>query len=293
MESIRKWLCLAWISSGKPWKTYGQMLRDSGKRMQEWPVVRKDKKQLVTSLGEIHFQKILFKNKKDGHSEYLLDTILGMDPHERMTEDAEAELFNEAAGSSYRKAGMECSIQSMVSRQTVKNKIHGLDFGRVPKPSVLKKKQVKYLYIDADEDHVALQFRNEKGELAVNEWGCKSNCVIAKLVYVYEGIEKEYPKSKRHRLANVYYFSGTYPGREGNASLWDEVYQYLDSIYGLGHVEKIFRNGDGGGWIKAGKKRISGVTYVLDEFHIQEYLIRATSHLLDSADVARKELKRQ
>ncbi len=213
-----------------------------------------------------------------------------MGPHERMTEDAEAELFKEVADVSYRKAGAECSIQSSVSKETVKNKIHALDFSKVSRPCVYKKRQVKYLYIDADEDHVALQFQNEKGDLQVNKQGCKSNCAIAKLVYVYEGIEKEHPKSKRHRLVNTYYFSGIYAGESGNAALWDEVYHYLEDTYDLDHVEKIFLNGDGGNWIKAGKKKISGITYVLDGFHLQQYLMRATSHLLESAGDTRREL---
>lgn len=64
-----------------------------------------------------------------------------------------------------------------------------------------------------------------KGEnLQVNEQGCKSNCAIAKLVYVYEGIEKEHPKRRRHHLVNAHYFSGVYAGESGNAALWDEVY---------------------------------------------------------------------
>ncbi len=45
---------------------------------------------------------------------------------------------------------------SLPSAKTVKNKIHALDFSRAPKPCVHKKRQAKYLYIDADEDHVAL-----------------------------------------------------------------------------------------------------------------------------------------
>lgn len=268
-----------------------QMLRDSAKRKAGWVISRRDKKQLTTSLGEICFQKTLFKSKEDGRSQYLLDAILGMDPHERMTEDAEAELLNEAADAPYRKAGIKCSLQSSVSRQTVKNKVHALDFSRVPKPCAPKKRQVKYLYIDADEDHVALQFQKAKGDLQVNEWGRKSNCAIAKLVYVYEGIEKEHPKSRRHHLVNTHYFSGLYAGEDGNAALWDEVYRYLEEAYDLDYVEKIFLNGDGGNWIKAGKKRISGITYVLDGFHIQQYLIRATSHLSGSAEDARRELK--
>ena len=70
------------------------------------------------------------------------------------------------------------------------------------------------------------------------------------------GIEKENPKSMRHRLVNPYYFSGTYNGEEGNSRLWEAVYAYIEQNYDLDHVKKIFLNGDGGSWIKAGKKKI-------------------------------------
>ena len=57
----------------------------------------------------------------------------------------------------YKKTGKETSLQSSVSKQTVKNKIHNLEF---PKYNVERdKKAVEYLYIDADEDHVHLQFK--------------------------------------------------------------------------------------------------------------------------------------
>lgn len=265
------------------------MIRDSGKRKQDWTISRKDKKQLITSLGEVTFQKTLFRNRRDGHSEYLLDTIMGMESHERLTEDAEAKLLEEAVDTSYQKAGNRTSISTSVSKQTVKNKIHELEF---PEKSPIKtrKQKVDFLYIDADEDHVALQFQNRKGDLGKNEWNRKNNCLMTKLVYVYEGIEKENPKSRRHRLVNPHYFSGTYNGEEGNSRLWEAVYAYVEQSYDLDHVKKIFLNGDGGSWIKAGKKKIAGITYVLDEFHIKQCLVRATSHLLGNAQEAREEL---
>lgn len=63
-----------------------------------------------------------------------------------------------------------------------------------------------YLYIDADEDHVSLQFQKKKGDLEKDSRGYKKNCAVAKLIYVYEGIEKDAPESKRHHLVNPYYF---------------------------------------------------------------------------------------
>ncbi len=56
--------------------------------------------------------------------------------------------------------------------------------------------------MDADEDHVALQLQYKKGDLQINASGRKCNGTISKLVYVYEKIESEAPKSKRHRLIN-------------------------------------------------------------------------------------------
>ncbi|MCD7723988.1 MAG: ISLre2 family transposase [Clostridiales bacterium] len=264
------------------------MLRESGKRKLDWQIVKQDKKVLTTSLGDITFKKTLFKNKKDGERCYLLDQIVGLEPHEQMTEDAEAKMLEEAVQTSYRKAGEETSLsESNVSKETVMNKLHALKFPEAPKPA--EKKVVDYLYIDADEDHVALQFKEKKGDLEQGEDGRKNNCVLVKLVYVYEGVEPEAPKSKRNRLINPHYFSGVYEG-EDNQKLWDEVYEYLDNNYDLSKVKKIYLNADGGGWIQAGKNRIAGVTSVLDEFHLSKYLLKMTGHMLESAGEARKEL---
>ena len=179
---------------------------------------------------------------------------------------------------------------SGVSKQTVKNKIHSLTIPRTEeKPEC--KKVVDYLYIDADEDHVSLQFREKKGDLKKNENHQKNNCLITKLVYVYEGIENESPKSKRHCLTNPYYFCGVNNG-DGNIQFWDEIYEYLDSHYELSKVKKIYVNSDGGSWIKAGIKRIAGVTHVLDEFHLEKYLTKLTSHMKDSQADATDELRK-
>lgn len=258
-------------------ETMDMMLQKSPIRWKNWVVEAHDVKQLTTSLGDVRFSKTLFTKKETGHSEYLLDRILGIDPNERITEDAEARLLEEAVQTSYRRGGKECSLSSEVSKQTVKNKIHRLEFPKdVEKPK--KKKAVDYLYIDADEDHVSLQFRNEKGDLTENENHQKNNCLITKLAYIYEGIENESPKSKRHRLVNPYYFCGVNAGEE-NLKFWDEIYEYIDNHYELGKVKKIYLNSDGGGWIKAGMKRISGITHVLDEFHLEKYLTKLTSHM--------------
>lgn len=265
-----------------------QLLKESGKRKSSWLIERDSQKQLITSLGMVCFTKTLFTNRDTGKMEYLLDRVLGMEKHERMTEDAQARMLKEAVQTSYRRGGEESSLESSVSKQTVKNKIHTLEFPEnTEKPE--KKKEVEYLYIEADEDHTSLQFQEKKGDLVENENHQKNNCLISKLVYVHEGIEPEAPKSKRHRLVNPYYFCRVCEGKD-NGKFWDEIYRYIDNQYDLSKVKKIYLNADGGGWIETGKKQIHGLNYVLDEFHLQKQMIRLTSHMKDSTDDARKEL---
>ena len=265
------------------------MLRNSQKRLQHWIVESHDTKQLITTLGTVTFEKTLFTNRETGQSEYLLDRIVNLEKHERISEDALARMLKEAVQTSYRRGGEETSLTTNVQKQTVKNKIHALEFPKnTDKPE--HKKEVEYLYIEADEDHASLQFREKKGDLEENENHQKNNCLITKLVYVHEGIEKEAPKSKRHKLVNPYYFCGTSYGEE-NTVFWDEVYEYINNHYDLDKVKKIYLNADGGAWIKSGMKRIAGITYVLDEFHLEKYLTKLTSHMKDSREDATDELR--
>ena len=162
-----------------------QMIRQSGKRKEKWEIVRRDERRLLTSIGEIEFEKTLYKNKRSGERKYLIDDVLEIEKNARMTEDAEAALYAEAVQTSYRRAGESVCLTDQVSKATVKNKLHELEFPEDPK-GFQEKKKVRYLYIDADEDHVPLQFLEKKGDVQRGIKGSKNNTAIAKLVYVYE-----------------------------------------------------------------------------------------------------------
>ncbi len=209
----------------------------------DWHIVRKEKSAILTSLGTLHYHKTWFQNKKTKSYECFLDQAMGVSPHARMTEDAEARILEEAVETSYEKGGKNVSVSSIeeVSRETVKNKIHGLRFSKKEKYSE-KKKEAEYLYIEADEDHVALQFRKKKGDIVENAYHQKNNGAIAKLIYVHEGIAKE---SGCHVLKNPYYFCRVCEGRE-NQKLWEKVYEYIENTYDLSKVKKIYLSADGG-----------------------------------------------
>ena len=64
-----------------------QQLKVSRKRRNGWIVEKDTLKQLITSLGTVHFTKTLFTNKETGEMEYLLDRVLGLEKHERISKN--------------------------------------------------------------------------------------------------------------------------------------------------------------------------------------------------------------
>ena len=233
------------------WESYDELLWKKKELRPGWQVIRRDKCSKITSLGEVVYTKTYFYNPKTGVRCYLLDQLMGM----------EAE----------------------VSKETVMDKLHKLQFPAATTPAT--KKQVKTLYIDADEDHVSLQYLDKKGDIKDR----RSNTFMPKLVYVYEGIEAE---EDRHRLLGVKYFGGGYEGSQKTAQMWKEVFAYISETYDENVLERIYINGDGAEWIKSGAKLHAKAKFVLDRFYMHRYILAATSHLLDSIQEARSEIFR-
>ena len=258
-------------------------IRMSAFRKQKWSIVKRDETTLLTSLGTITYQKTLFINKESRKRAYLLDQLLGIEKHARMTEDAHARILEETVESSYQKGGKNASLTDYVSKQTVKNKVHELKFFPETKEDIQKKK-VKVLHINADEDHVSAQFHEKKGDIEKQE-GYKTNTLMPKLVYVYENLIPESESKKvtkmRYKLENPRFFGGIYEGK-GNAHLWKEVESYIETHYDMEYLERVYICGDGARWIKSGCDYIDKSVFVLDRFHKNKYINESVSHMLDS-----------
>ena len=281
---VRPFIDAALAYYGETFTGIDDTIRESLWRKEEWYIVRRDDASLLCSIGRIHYSKTLFINRTTGERRYLVDDALGLGSHARMTEDAVVEILREASESSYRKGGEKASLMEPVSKQTVLNELHGLTFPKEQKRRG-RKSVAQYLYIDADEDHVALQYDSEHGDLKKS--GPKS--AMPRLIYIYEGVE-EYNGSTRHHLVNVHHFGGLYDGN--NDALWKEVDTYIRNNYDEDALKKVYIHGDGANWIRNGKIYIPKSVFVLDRFHMHKYIIAATSHLLDSADDVRSELYR-
>ena len=214
---------------------------------------------------------------------------MGMDSNDKVSQAALAQALREAVETSYRKGGEEaCLTGDVVTKQTVKKLIYGLEV-EMPEDIPEKKKRIKKLHIQADEDHVALQFYEKKGDLQISENGRKSNTVMPKLILLYEDIEEEgKPGSKRYRLTGKHYFGGVYEGAEANEDLWLEVQQYIYDSYDTEYLENVYIAGDGAPWIVLGCQVLEKSKFVLDKFHLWKYISAATSHLLDSTEDARE-----
>ena len=146
------------------WEAYDDLLRKRRDLRPGWYIVKRDAVTRTTSLGDVTYKRTLFKYTGSGVSCYLLDQSMQMDGHARITEDAVARMLEEASGSCYRKGGMNASItRSEITKTTVMNKLHALTFPALPDPE--EKKRVRTLYIDADEDHVSLQYLETKGDI--------------------------------------------------------------------------------------------------------------------------------
>jgi hypothetical protein len=201
-------------------------------------------------------------------------------------EDSKAQALKEAVESSYRKGGLRASVTESLSKGSVKNLIHSLVV-EMPKPEVKEKTKARILHINADEDHVSAQFWNVKGDLKKNDDGSKNNTIMPKLVYVYEGTERESPVSKRWRLINPHYFSGLYEG-DRNTDLWLEVADYIETHYDTEYLETVYLCGDGANWIKQGLSWINKSVFVLDKYHLKKYLRKSVAHMGEQADTMKQ-----
>lgn len=271
---------------GKFYEHLDDYLRESEWRRRNGYTVKDNvNKSILTSLGYIEYNKTIYKDK-EGYSACLLDDYVGLKPKERMMDDARERILEDVIDSSYRKSGLVASILDGVNKQTVKNLIMETE---IPKTKYINanKKVVDVLYIEADEDHVALQDKFKKKEYITDINGKrrkKSNTIIDKLVYCFEGKELEAPISKRKRLIKPHYFAGVYKGTIANGKLWEEVYEYIASRYDLEKAKKIYISGDGAPWIREGLNYFNKAIFVMDEYHVLKYATKATSVLQDSQE---------
>ena len=102
-----------------------QAMKDSLERKEAYVVEQcRQPKELLLPLGSICFHRTCYTSKKTGKSVYLLDEVIGIGSHQRVTMGAAAAILEETLESSYRKGGEHASLTEQVSRQAVKVLVH-------------------------------------------------------------------------------------------------------------------------------------------------------------------------
>jgi hypothetical protein len=263
-----------------------EIYRQSAYRKKKYVIERSyEKNSFMSTCGEIKYKRTYFKSKETGEFVYLADKACCITNKMRKSDDVVVEGIKHAVDSSYRISGEHStSTDDIISKQAIMKDLHELNIPSLI-PKVKEKKKIKILYINADEDHVSLQFNQKKGDLKTNENGRKSNTVEPRLACIFEGIEKESSTSKRNRLIGKHYFAGVY---SKNEDIWNEMLEYIDSVYDEEYLEGIYIMGDGASWIKTGIDVLGAKsTFVLDRFHLNQSIMRAIRHLGDSVSEAR------
>ena len=270
-----------------------ETIRESVARKKKWTIEqRNEPKELLDVAGMLHFTRTGYEDKRTGKYIYLLDKILGIEGHQRITLGAAAKILEETVLTSYAKGGKAASPTDAASKQAVKDLVHGTDID-FPEPERKEKKKLRYLHIVADEDHVSAQFWNKKGDLKIDEKGNKINTIISKIIVVYEDVineSGELSKNPRYRLVGKKTFSGVHKGETENYRFWEKVRDYIEKNYDMDVLERVYITGDGGAWIKAGTEIIENSRFVLDKFHMMKYINTSVAHLLDSADDVKSEI---
>jgi len=247
-------------------------------RKGKYNIQRKDKRTIITSVGDVTFDCTYFKKTTEkGKYKYLLEEMIGLDKHERFSEEAEVMMLTEALKTSYTEATQVLPSKQQITKTTVMNKVHKLA-EEMPYEEKEEKKKVDYLYIEADEDHVAEQ-HGKKAEMNTN--------FISKLIYVYEGKEES---KKRKELINKYYFSGVYQGKKGNERLWSKVQEYIDKTYEIEKIKRVYLSGDGASWIKSGVDYIDKALFCTDKYHLMKYINQAVAQFNDKKEEKKEEI---
>lgn len=252
-------------------------------RKLKYNICRHEQRTLITSVGDVVFESTYFKRRdKTGEYHYLLENMLGLEAHERFSEAAETAILTEALKTSYEEAANVIPSNSKITKTTVMNKVHGIA-EVIPLKETEQKKKCKYLFIEADEDHVAEQH---------GRWEKENTGFISRLAYIYE-YKQEHPKVKgRKELVNKYYFGGLYGESKGVQEFWGEIQQYIEQNYDSEELQRVFISGDGGNWIKSATTYVDRSLYCVDKYHMTKYINAAANQMLDESDVAKENLYR-
>jgi len=234
------------------------------------------KREIYTQFGSLEFNRRYYNNKLNGTYSYLVDKVVGIESYDRVSGSVSAALVESASEVSYAKSS-KYVCDGHITSQTVMNKIRRTKELKMEIPE--EKRKVRYLNVEADEDHVSLQDGTD---------------TIVPLISIHEGVER---RGKRGKCINIHHISSH--GKSID-DMWQEAAEWVYSVYDIDEIEKIYLHGDGASWIKAGLNYLPKAQFVLDRYHLNKALKEVSrgdelvcSKLRDAVTEADKEYLRE
>lgn len=221
----------------------------TGRKKKGYVVEHKDdRREIYTQFGSLEFNRRYYKNKMDGTYLYIVDRVVGIESYDRVSGSVSASLVESASEVSYAKSS-KYVCDGYISRQTVMKKIRRAKELKVEVPE--EKRTVRYLNVEADEDHVSLQDGTD---------------TIVPLISIHEGVEHI---GKRGKCINIHHISSHGKNIE---DMWQEAAEWVYAVYDVDKIEKIYLHGDGASWIKTGLSYLPKSKFVLDRYHLNKAL---------------------
>ena len=239
---------------------YDLELKLDKNRNEKYVVQRTVSKNITSVLGTFRLNRTRYYDKGNDCYFCLLDKKLNIPEYEHMTVLAMARMLEVATNSSYRIAGKEINSSDEFSKGMIYQKIKRIEIDEKCEEKQNRRK-VKVLYINLDEDHVAVQ-------KSLNR---KLQCKIG---YVYEDVVKVC--KNRYKLTNKHTICGTYLKSSGNRAFYEKINEYIECNYDTNYLEKVVIYGDGAKWITSCTEYIDKSEFRLDKFHLMKSILEAT-----------------
>lgn len=228
---------------------------------------------ILTIFGEITFKRHFFKSKLTGKSFCYVDRQLGLKKYQYFDPYIQALVVEKASVDSISKAcheineliGNRVSLDkkiSFLSRQSARNIIL---------KSLLAEEADKELdtpeelYIIADEKWISTQLKKDGSKHKKNDHDKK---IMVKSIVIFDGYKKQ---GIRRSLTNKKVFASY------DKNIITESLDYINNVYDVNKIKRIFVMGDGAKWIKALPPYYkftskTEVYYCLDKFHFKQSL---------------------
>jgi hypothetical protein len=225
---------------------------------------------VITLFGQVRIKRRLYRDKQ-GKGRYLLDEAIGLDKRSPLSSGVKSLSALLACYLPFGKceALLSLLLPAGVSHTTIHRQVGKIadpaieredkevaavfEQGKIPETG---KRQVPFLFIEADGVGIALQREKERRtELKVG--------------IAYEGWEPIGGQG-RYQLKDKTPYLGLMDG----GRFWEGFSVVLSRKYDLSHIGHIVVGGDGAHWVRDGAGMMKG-DYQLDRFHLRRELLRA------------------